>query len=305
MGNPQPGVPQTPICRIGRRCHVSGKGLKTFGTRFPQKKVFDLASSSVQLVSGGTRLASGTLIDPTVVLCAAHTLETISLKNLEILMCFECSAKTAPPGEFVQYRNKAAWIQCSKLDTTPQAKVIQQLESGTADGLDYALLSIEWKNAVPASVADLYVVKLPRVPEIPQPSRTLTSELLLVGHPQGSSQQGEPTQASAGRLTRQQGPHPNTLTGDAYGYASFGASVGFSGGGVFNTKGKIVGVLKGVRAYHTPTGIGGMAFVDLGRVADLTHPSKDPKRGRISRWLQGLPIRKPGDPPGQEIVFRQ
>ncbi|MGD2064366.1 MAG: trypsin-like peptidase domain-containing protein [Nitrospirota bacterium] len=305
MGNPQPAVPQTPVCRIGRRCHVNGKGLKKFGTKFPQPTVRDLASSSVQLIAGGKRLASGTLIDPTIVLCAAHTLQTISLRDLEILMCFECSAKTAPPGEFNQYPNKASWTKCSRLATTAQAKVVHELESGGSGDLDYALVAIEWKNAVELEDTDVSAVKLPRIPEIPQPSRTFTSELLLVGHPHDSQAQGEPTQASAGKLTRQRGPHPETLTGDAYGYATFGATFGFSGGGVFNSRGQIIGVLKGSRLPHARTGVGGMAFLDLGRVADLTDPSQDQRRGRITRWFQGLPIRKRDDPPGQRIVFRE
>jgi len=293
----QPSGPlRRPICPTGQRCHVNGKGLKRFGALFPISKVRDIASSSVQLVSGGQRLASATLIDPTVVLCSLHTLQGKSLRDLEILMYFECDAKTAPPGTWDQYwKKKASWTNCGKLSTGAQARATHQLEIGSTREMDYALLAIEWKNTV--EYEGKLAVRLPRIPVIPQPSRIFTAELLSVGHPWDEQRQGEPTQASPGILRRQEGPNPETLSGNSCAYAGFNVTYGFSGGGVFNSHGQIVGIMLGARLiYDSRTGAGGTAFLRLSSVAE--------QGLRINRWFQpGLPIRMREDPPGQEVVF--
>jgi hypothetical protein len=299
-GNAQPAIAQTPVCHIGNRCHVSGKGIKTFGTKFSQKKVVELASSSVQLVgkhavtSKVTRLASGVLIAPEVVLCDLHSLTSFKAGGTEILMFFECDAKTAPPGAFFQYvRTKRSWPSCTELDRKPQAVEVKTLEVGKVDTVDYALLLIKW-NDINAGV-----VTLPRIPVMPNPGQEFSSEMLLIGHPQDSQDQGEPTQACAFRLLRERGPNPTTGDGVSYGYGEFNFTKGegFSGGGVFNDKGQLVGLLKGspgdtlrdkgILANH-------FAFLNLHLAAQRTE--NDPTRGRLALWFKtGNPL-KPSDP---------
>ena len=152
MGNGNtPAVPQTPNCPKGTRCHVTGKGLVEFGKKFPQTLVKELASSSVVLVvkeegKADRLVASGTLIHPHVVLCASHTLNNLSARNIEILMFYECSKRTAPPGARYQYRDKNKWLNCTKINSTPQAKAIRVIENGQSNKYDYALLGIKWKT---------------------------------------------------------------------------------------------------------------------------------------------------------------
>lgn len=268
------GVAEKTQCEIGRRCHINGRGLQKFGSMFTQKKVSEIASSSVQLVfnspEGVKRLASGTLIHSSVVLCAAHSLDTLSPKDiterLEIHLLYEFTKNNAPPGDASQYADGSPeWATGKLMVTKPQARGVRILEIAPY-GLDCAMIEISWLNAQPSAVAGQSVVRFPRPVFIPRPSTSLSRELLMVGHPYDTKNQGEPTQASAGRLYGQEAPSLEDA-GDHYGYAAFGAKHGFSGGGVFNADGKIVGVLIGGKATpNTKTGQVGTAFLQLGKV---------------------------------------
>ena len=201
---PEPAVPITRICELHRRCHISGKGIRTFGTMFPQKLVKELATSSVTLVAPGNHFfASGTLVGRCVVLCAAHSLKNLSPKTIEIVMCFECNEKTAPKGMYKDYiafkktrkRGKVMWRTCTTVShrhpawikkLVPIAKVVDVLEMGHTVDLDYALLKIEWDSAIisKGSTGEKFV-KLERLPVLPKPGRTFSEELLWVGYPWG------------------------------------------------------------------------------------------------------------------------
>ncbi|MCA9706458.1 MAG: trypsin-like peptidase domain-containing protein [Myxococcales bacterium] len=277
----------TATCKSGVRCHAAGKGLQTFGTAFSRAEIANLAAATVTLVADiaddgkAKAFCSGTLITPTVVLTAAHCLDHARVGNpslldtdIEILAFDECSSATAPPGSANQYYGSgaAAWTQCTRLRTKPQAKVIQVLEQGDALDLDYALLAISWTDLV-----------MPRFVAPPLPSRTFTSEVVALQHPRG-----EPTQASAGTVTRQFGKNLATNAGTDYGAATYTSTFGSSGGGIYNSDNQLVGVLAGFKPGQ------GMSFVNLGRLADRTRNM--PGKGRIALWLeQGLPY-KWGDP---------
>jgi len=309
MAGPTPSVAQRAVCDRGMRCHVHGKGLKRFGTKFSQARVADLASSSVQLIStdetgANVKLASGTLIHPNVVLCAAHSIASAGSK-IEILMYFECNAKTAPPGAARQYgSNFGKWTTCTREATKPQAEEVKTLEKGNSGGLDYALLSIRWKKM--QKVDSTNVVELPRIPTLPRPSATLSEELLVAGHywTPGKAKSGEPTQASAGELLRADGPNPQSSKGQDYAYADFAAREGLSGGGVFNESGRIVGVLKGagkVKFNHRgrEVELKKPCFLNLSRVP--VHDGDTPSR--ISTWLStGIVLRR-GDR-DDNVVFK-
>src|SRR5947209_4131305 len=125
-----PVVAPVPVCALGQVCHVNGKGLKTFGTKFPVATVVKLASSSIQLTdNSGTRVASGVLIAPEVALFASHSVGSIG--KINILMDFECSSTTAPPGMRFQHRN--VWPSCTSLATASQAVDLKTLESSPPD----------------------------------------------------------------------------------------------------------------------------------------------------------------------------
>ena len=303
-GNPRtPAVQQKVQCPLGYPCHISGRGIRKFGNKFAQTLVEELASSSVALVQKGSppkRFASGTLVDTDIVLCAEHSLTTLSTDEvmaLEILLCFECSDQTAPPGARYQYRTMTAkWRTCTLLDTQPQATVVQILEKGSAGDLDYALLRIEWKSHLISTHPDFQgvkLVKLPRKVSIPKPSRKFSNELLVIGYPWHTAWQGEPAQGIVGTKIREKGPHI-LGGGDDYGYVRWlGAKVGgWSGGGVFNEAGEIIGVLKGQNQK------GEIAFLNLDQAADETDVLADGLPGRLGRWfLFGRPKRTndPGD----------
>ncbi len=302
------GVATKTMCELGRRCHINGRGLQKFGSMFPQKKVATIASSSVLLVlngEGGARyLASGTLIAPGVVLCADHTLSTLGpreiVEKMQVLMLYEYASGNAPPGDAFQYRDgDAAWETGKLVESKPQGRVVQVLERGV-DHLDYALLAVKWLNTTTSHGYN--VVKLPRPVQIPLPSTQLSREVLLVGHPWNGKQQGQATHASAGAVTAMfardfQGK------GNEYSYATISSTYGFSGGGVFNTDGGIVGVLKGVPSQADPKMRSwGSAFLDLGasiRYLDRNYPSRV---FRLRNWVKdrGAPF-LPSD--GVEEVF--
>lgn len=307
-GTPRtPAVQQKVQCPLGHPCHISGKGIRKFGNKFAQSLVEELASSSVVLVQKGTppkRFASGTLVDVDIVLCAEHSLMTLStseVMDLEILLCFECNEQTAPPGARHQYRTMTAkWRTCTLLSTQPHAKVIQILEKGSSTNIDYALLRIEWKPHLISTHPDypgIELVKLPRKVRIPKPSRKFSNELLVIGYPWHTAGQGEPAQGIVGKKLMEKGPHI-LGGGDDYGYVEWiGAKVGgWSGGGVFNESGEIIGVLKG----QNPKGE--IAFLNLGQAADKTGVLADGLSGRLDRWfLFGRP-RRTSDPGGMYIL---
>jgi hypothetical protein len=289
-----PAVAAVPSCPIGRRCHVSGKNLVDWNQAFSAQRVKDLASSSVALLTkpeGASQpkvFASGTLIAEDIVLCCAHSVENLSDRDIEVVLFFECDAKTAPPGHREQYDGKtvSTWKGCTPLRSKPQGRVLRAIERGFSADLDYTLFAIEWTEFEPGPTSGLKLVGVPRLPAPARPSRIMTSDVLLVAHPDG-----EPTQASAGTLTEQFGPNPVTGRGLDYAYSSFSLTAGSSGGGVFNTSGEIVGVLKGFLLKH------GHGFLNLARVADNLPQS------RIAQWLSQGDPRKPGDPK-ENVAFK-
>lgn len=299
-------------CKLHQRCHINGKGLTRFGSKFPQKTVASAASSSVVLViddDGVKRPASGTLIWPNVVLCAAHSLAKYSkaeiVSKVQIMVGYEYKSGTAPAGDYSQYSKQTSdWEQGTLLATQPQAKVVSVLEIGDGGDIDYALLAIEWTNTTKGWGE--HIVTLPRNVDIPKPGTSMSAELLVVGHPWGANFMGQATQASVGTLVAQMAPHPETQAGTEYGYASFTALSGFSGGGVFNDKGQLVGVLHGARYVKSkPNQPTGPCFLDLGRAAlVLSKTSKTShKTDRIPQWLAGNGPLLSGDP-NQKVVFK-
>jgi len=290
-----PVVAPVPVCQLGQRCHVNGKGLTTFGTKFPIATVQTLASCSIQLctpsTSGGadTRVASGVLITSQVALFAAHSVSS-GISTIKVLMDFECNKATAPPGMRFQYQS-GGWPACTSLATVTQAVEVKTLEISDSNEFDYAMVLIKWN-----SVSGSNTVSLPRVPTLPKPSFNFSNEMLLIGHPDDSSNQGEPTQAVAFKVVKVRGPNPNTNKDDCFGYGEFQFTqgTGFSGGPVYNDSGGLVGLLKGSSGGTIP-GLRpqDFAFLNLGLCAGKT--SNDPRRGRLSQWFStGNPL-KPGD----------
>ncbi len=294
---PPPVVPPAPLCKLGERCHVNGKGLKTFGTKFPIAAVQKAASCSIALVADDVtrnvkdaRIASGVLITPEVALFAAHSMQ--GLAKISILMDFECDAATAPAGMHSQHRNQ--WPACTSSATVAQGVEVKALEIGATDEFDYVMLLIKWNSPSP--------VKLPRIPVFPKMAFVPKppDELLLVGHPDdATTKQGEPTQACAFKLVESIGPNPsnigNKLTDDVYGFGEFNFTrgEGFSGGGVFNQQGELVGLLKGNGVGVPKMTANNFAFLNLGACSGKM--MNDPKRGRLFQWLStGNPL-KPGD----------
>ena len=301
---PQPALTQTTVCEVGRRCHVAGQKLKTFGTAFPQATISAIASSSVLLVENASGqpqrpIASGTLISDTVVLCASHSLQGVNPLNIRVLLFHEASAATAPPGNRDQYprNDPTAWRAGTSLRTNPQAKVVKLLEEGDPLGFDYGLLAIHWTELTADPGGNF--VAVPRASVLSRsPSRTYSKEVVVVGHPvevfghspPQTMSDVETAQATVGILTKQFGPNFETNKGLSYSYATYSGEFGMSGGGVFNTSGNIIGVLKGWRA-----GLGG-CFLNLGEAATGLPTS------RLSNWFNGGSALRPGDP-SQTIVF--
>src|SRR5262249_15218142 len=125
MAPPRPKVPVVPRpdqCPLGRRCHPSGKLLAKFGTRFTRDESRILGSSSV-LIGGPdafhndqfTLVGSGTLVHDNVVLCAFHSIQTLSDKDIRCFFFFECDGATAPGGSADQYKSESDFLNCKKL----------------------------------------------------------------------------------------------------------------------------------------------------------------------------------------------
>lgn len=290
-------------CGIGLRCHVNGRGITKFGTRFLQKNVHYLASSSVLLVeaepgSPPKQVASGTLIAENVVLCAAHSLSTMSVNKIEIHLYYECLEGAAGPPPPYEGPARVKWRTCSLAAGAPQAKVIKEIESGMRKelDLDYSLLVIEWKHTLNLYGHDA-VLGLPRPPVFPKPSTQLSPELLAIGHYMydGKNYRCEPAQATAGKLLLQYGPYHMTMKGSEYNYASFAPELtGFSGGGVFNDKGHLVGVYSGAMSSADAQRmnlLGSTSFLDLGQSAKKFPGS------RLANW-----VNNPSAPPGQKLL---
>jgi hypothetical protein len=294
-----PVVMPVPVCSLGQRCHVNGKGLTRFGTKFPLAMVQRLASCCIQLTSPNfmnpgnpdLRVASGVLIAPEVALFAGHSLtQGMAVGQAKMILDYECDTATAPPGMRYQYY-PGAWPACTSLATVAQAVEVKTLEFSDKTEYDYGMLLIKW-----SSVSASNTVHLPRVPVFPKLSPSHSDEMILIGHPDDSSGQGEPSQACAFKLVKQRGPNPYNNQGDWFSYGDFGFSVatGFSGGGVFNDAGDLVGLMSG-----TPGNIiaglnpNNLAFNYLALVAGRT--MNDPRRGRLLLWqTKGDPL-KPGD----------
>ena len=167
------------------------------------------------------------------------------ISKIKVLVDFECDKATAPPG--MRFQHPSGWPSCTALATAAQAVEIKTLESSQSDEFDYAIVLIKWN-----SVSAANTVQLPRTPVLPKPSFIFTDEMLLIGHPDDSKGQGEETQGCAFKVVKTNGPNPQNGQGDAFGYGDFGFSRGdgFSGGGVFNDKGELVGLLKGSPRKH-------------------------------------------------------
>ena len=257
--------------------------MKTWGKTIPQKVVSDAAATSVQLITGGNRVASGTLVWTNVVLCAHHTIANQKATALQVLLGYEYSAATAPGGHADEYSKKPAdFLAGTPLATTPQARVVEVLEDQI--GLDFAFLRIEW-TTITTRASGLRTVSLPRRPDFPVPSNKVkqNDEVVVVGHPwtDGVSM-GEVTQASAGIVTKADGPFPGTTSGIEFTYSTIIGRTGFSGAGVFNKDGHIVGVYKG-----SDPGLG-VAFLNLGlAAASYDVAAKRPTSNRLRQWLGG------------------
>jgi hypothetical protein len=205
-----------------------------------------------------------------------------------MILDFECDDKTAPPGMSFQYQGNT-FPSCTIRATAHQAVDVKVLESSNSSEFDYSMVLIKW-NGNPNPI------QLPRKPSLPKPGFVFTNELLLVGHPDGSGGQGEPTQGCAFKLVKTGGPNPQTGQGDSfcYGEFTFSSGSGFSGGGVFNENGELVGLLKGSPG-NTISGLkpNNFAFLNLGNCEGKTR--NDPRRGRLTNWFNtGNPL-KPTD----------
>jgi hypothetical protein len=273
----------TSECPRARRCHVQGKGLKTWGKTLPHKMISDAATTSVQLIVGGKRVASGTLIWNNVVLCCFHTIANQTATDFEILLGYEFSAATAPGGHADEYtKNPADYLAGTPLATTAQAKVAELLEQQM--DLDLAFLRIVWTNVKEES-SGMKTVKLPRRPDFPVPSGNVKQgdEVVAVGHPwTDAATMGEVSQGTAGVVSKVDGPKPGTTSGIEFTYSSMMGRTGFSGAGVFNKAGEIVGVYQG----RDPSL--GVAFVNLSlAAASFNVSSMKPTSPRLRQWLGG------------------
>ena len=267
------------MCASPWSCNVMARSLRRFGDTFPASLVRRLASSSVQFVIRGDSepksfVASGTLIWPDVVLCAAHSLGGTPSTNLDALFFYEHDGATAT-------KLGSGGNITAKL---PQAKVKAEVENGGKFGLDYALLVIEWSD---------WAISLPRAVELPHPSYACGSELLAIGHPGGA-----PTRAAAGKLMRSGfslslGAGASDPGRGEFSSASFKTDFGMSGGGVFNNDGGLVGVIKGdnfapgATADRNPNE---NTFLNLGLAAGKMGKS------RLRTWLEGGSPLLGGDP---------
>jgi Trypsin-like peptidase domain len=138
---------------------------------------------------------------------------------------------------------------------------------------------------VKTSGSGLRIVSLPRRPDFPSPSSKVAKndEVVVVGHPwTDAAVMGGVTQASVGLVTKPDGPFPGTKSGIEFTYSTMMGRTGFSGAGVFNRSGEIVGVYQG----SDPTL--GVSFVNLGMTAQAFNVmGMRPVSNRLRQWLGG------------------
>lgn len=258
-------------CPLGHRCHVEGKGIVKFGTRFKTSQVKHAADHAVVLANAdGSRIASGTLIDvgqggstgdgflltagepilAGVVLCAYHSLQTLSA-SVSVFLPYRLKAPKAPGSSWELVGDAAKWVPSAPDGTYIRGRMTKVLEQGDA-AVDYALVYVEF--------GCLFVPARRSRPL----GRTLSDELLLVAHPWHTTYDCEPTQASAGEKLIERAKFLPEHATDYYAYARLSAKDGSSGGGVYNTSMELVGVLKGA----SPQISSGTAFLNLGAVVN-------------------------------------
>lgn len=273
-------------CPLGQRCHVEGKGIVRFGTRFKAGLVRRVANDAVVLVNAdGQRIASGTLIDagqgssqmtselvPSgVVLCARHSLQMMSA-NISVFVPYRLNTPNAPGSSWERVNVPTAWVPSTPVAINYiRGNVTKLLEQGK-DEYDYALLLVEFGS-----------LSVPQRP-FKRLGRSLSDELLLIGHPWHTTYDCEPTQASAGAKIAERAKFQPEHATDFYAYAWLSAKRGSSGGGVYNTSMELVGVLKG----NSPQS-SGTAFLNVGAVVDAKIKGTDLLQSfmRGDRYLVG------------------
>jgi hypothetical protein len=272
------------VCSCGFSCHVNGQGITRFGDNFPQPLVKSLARGSVVLLSEAGKLASGTVVGylsplHSVVLCAAHSIFGPQ-GNLLDLGVNATYTRKAPMGGGTHHADGGTspdgW-DSGELEPELYGAVERVMEVREMDNnpLDYAFLAVRWGDetidAETAKTADDYVrtqIKLPSVGRL-----SVGDEVLLIGHPDPTKKhQAQATQCTAGEVKLLNADWANQ--GSCFAYASpMDQSSGYSGGGVFNSSGQLVGVLKGDdRKNHATDGI---AFLDLVAAAAANQPKSD------------------------------
>lgn len=296
------------VCKVSTRCHALGRGIATWGSDFPAAMVKQISSSSVVLVIGGNRLASGTLIWSNVVLAAGHSFQKIEATSVEVLIGYEIPARVALNGDVDEHSvgnplvPLPRWTKGAPTDITPQAKVVQVLQHIMY--YDLMFVRIEWNDVVQRA-SGLRAVALPRAPIIPRPGRLNGKQIAVVGHPWDTSTQAEPTQVLASPVTLADGPDPMAIEpGSGFSYYSGEFHGGFSGGGAFNSRGELVGVIKGGRGYNSARLPQGSAFANLATAAaDLKRVMPfGPAYPRLRQWLGGGPPLMDGEPTDNVIV---
>lgn len=282
MGKPRirqlPGAPgktkaatNPNLCPERHRCHACGDKIYNFGlgNAFLHTQIFSLVDYCVMIEDNtGKQVASGFILEyasknnRAVVLMAEHTMSTLSVTDLLVRASYRLNGQldtgggsnpSAPGGsyELQAPEDVAAW------EGTPTAfwtgKGLSTIEQGN-DSLDYRLIEVQFSPGAFRLTTFRYF----------QLSKTLGDEVLLLGHPykRGQNFTCNGAMGSAGSVTRGTAKFYETDSLEVFAYANLSATSGFSGGAVFNTDMKIVGVLKG------KTRAGDIAFLNLGAVVD-------------------------------------
>jgi len=283
------------ICKVGRRCHTNAKAMTTWGSDFPAAMVKQISSSSGLLIVGSTRMASGTLIWSNVLLAAGHSFKGIEPTSVEVMFGYQLPAGTAPNGDVDDNSGGSPWRPLPRWTAgaptvTPQAKVAEILEHDL--DLDIVFARLEWKDVVVRS-SGVRIVALPRPPVIPRPGLLNGKQIAAVGHPWDTSIQAEPTQVMASAVRYANGPHHLAASGAGFTYYEGEWRGGWSGGGVFNTRGEVIGVALGGRGPESGPGrkpYFGTACANLGAAASAMKRGQvrfEPSYPRIRQWLGG------------------